>query len=735
MTTKTTTDLQGFARQLHTWGASVTAIKRGTKHPVHEWKRWQDDRQTPAELNGLPWHSAAAVGIVNGSGDFRVFDIDAVKDADGRPVGSVSESVVVDLCRALGLPDDYQWSYRSGSGAGWGVVVRCTEALPDNWPATGVYIGAPRDGCAFGQLELRWSSVQTVIDGAHPTGPGYQWRQHKRPMVAPATRTADQVVTAFTAIAELEKPAVNGAISTQPPSPTPPPSVGGANGTAPTTGHASANDRYGEVALNDAIRQVSTTPPGNRNKALFKQTASLAELVNGGVLMRSNVEVAMTDAAMTAGLTADETRATIDSAFEKVGHKARTPAPSFSANGHNGASRQPNSDRLHGGQVDGNEAAGQPAAVPGTKGANSAGAMRQPAAADGNMSDDANNVLTAQPAGTDARSGAQPPPGGVLIPQPKRLAALLQQEFQPLTFLVEGILAKGHLAMLGGRPKSGKSWLSLQLAQAVDAGRPFLGQNTQRGKVLYVALEDGERRVYQRCQLLKWQPQDADVLFDIARFDGDGVAGLGVEQLAHMACSYDLVIVDTLIATLSGRANENDNVQMGQIVNALAQIAHSTDTAMLLIHHTGKGMAENVFDLLRGASALRGGYDVGMVLERKQGEREAVLHMESRDVDLSSMTIRQADNGAGWECLGNGDEIRRIRAGKAVVEAMRAHGDGVTVEQLVELTKTRPQTVSAQLKLAERDGLVQRRKDQHVGNKGRPADVWYLVGEGVSIYT
>ena len=348
MTAKTTTDLQGFARQLHTWGASVTAIKHGTKRPAHKWERWQSYRQTRPELDGLPWRGAAAVGIVNGSGDFRVFDIDAVKDGDGRPVGPVPESVVIELLTALGLPNDYQWSYRSGSGKGFGVVIRCAEPLSPDWAAgKGVYVGRPADGRPFGQLELRWATGQTVIDGAHPTGPGYQWRRGERPFMAPAVRTAAQVVTAFKAIAEYvadsrpttaaSSPAshVNGSTS----------AAKGNLGPYPPT---PVTENYAAAALADAIQHVSTAKPGDRNNTLFRQTADLAKLVSSRRLTRDEVEREMTGAALAAGLTADETSSTIASAFAKVGDSAWVPKatsgrPATNTSGplRNGAMGQP----------------------------------------------------------------------------------------------------------------------------------------------------------------------------------------------------------------------------------------------------------------------------------------------------------------------------------------------------------------------------------------------------------
>lgn len=328
-------------------------------------------------------------------------------------------------------------------------------------------------------------------------------------------------------------------------------------------------------------------------------------------------------------------------------------------------------------------------------------------------------------------SVAESRPGGGAGLAIQSLADLLQQDFPPLTFLVDGILALGHLLFLAGRPKSGKSWLVLQLAMAIDRGLPFLGRTTRPGRVLYIALEDGARRVYQRSKTLKWQPKQAAVTFQIANFDIDGLPGPGLEQIEMAALDgYDLIIVDTLIASLSGNVRENDNGQMGAIVNRLAKIAHDTNTAVVVVHHTRKGAADDIFDLLRGAGALRGGYDVGLLLERKQGEREALLHCESRDIELEPITIRQSDDGAGWEALGDATRIHEIRAGRRIVEAIMEHGEGHTAEELAELLGISKSATHKQLKNAERDGWV--RREQAEITNGKPADHWFLSNRGVS---
>lgn len=319
----------------------------------------------------------------------------------------------------------------------------------------------------------------------------------------------------------------------------------------------------------------------------------------------------------------------------------------------------------------------------------------------------------------------------LLLPSVIPVSRLMDTYFPPLIWLVEGLIAKGNLVVLGGRPKSGKSWMALQMASCLDMGVPFLERQTRQSKVLYIGLEDGERRVHQRCHQLHWQPQQAATLFGIARFDHPtlGVPGEGVNQIRDLTTSYEVVIIDTLIATLGGHVSENDNVGMAVILNALAGIAHENDATIVLLHHTGKGIHEDVFSTLRGASAIRGGYDVGLVLERKQGEREAVLHAESRDVDVESMTLRQAEDGAGWLYLGNSSAIKNVRAGKATLSVLlEQDGEdaGMTADAIAEIRGVSPQAVRKQLSGLEESGHVLRRT-QGSSQEGRMPDLWYAV--------
>lgn len=220
-----TTPIQDAARWLHGFGANVTAIEAGAKWPAHTWDTWQTQRQRLIDVDTLPWQGYIArkatkrrkvgdavriggVGIINGIGGWRTFDLDAHKDPETKePIAPISDATVDALLSALGLPLSYPWVWRSGSSAGWELAIRCDETMPvgvltDSDREKGVFIGWPeKDSAAdWNHIELRWENNQTVAPpSASPAG-GYRWRS-ATPDGPPALLTVRRVIEAFFTLA------------------------------------------------------------------------------------------------------------------------------------------------------------------------------------------------------------------------------------------------------------------------------------------------------------------------------------------------------------------------------------------------------------------------------------------------------------------------------------------------------------------------------------------------------
>jgi len=137
-------------------------------------------------------------------------------------------------------------------------------------------------------------------------------------------------------------------------------------------------------------------------------------------------------------------------------------------------------------------------------------------------------------------------------------------------FIVPGLIPLG-LTILAGRPKSGKSFLALQLCIAVASGSALLDRPTQKRKVLYCALEDSPRRIQQRMvgqdawKHVKESDLDITYEFEIPPLSGPGAARIyeGVQKEG-----FGLVIIDTFTRA-AGKADQMDQVEMAACMNAL----------------------------------------------------------------------------------------------------------------------------------------------------------------------
>jgi predicted ATP-dependent serine protease len=99
------------------------------------------------------------------------------------------------------------------------------------------------------------------------------------------------------------------------------------------------------------------------------------------------------------------------------------------------------------------------------------------------------------------------------------------------------------ITLLAGRPKIGKSWLALQIAHAVGTGGQVLDRQVERGKVLYVTLEDSPRRSQERLKK-QHAPAETDLLFAFAwpPLAEQGFLELRAEIEKER---YRLVVIDT----------------------------------------------------------------------------------------------------------------------------------------------------------------------------------------------
>lgn len=182
------------------------------------------------------------------------------------------------------------------------------------------------------------------------------------------------------------------------------------------------------------------------------------------------------------------------------------------------------------------------------------------------------------------------------------LNALLDADVREVPWLVDGLLTHGaHL--LSGRPKGGKSWITLDMAFAVANGGKFLDRKAQRSRVLWIAGEDTHDSLARRVKLRNERvPKGAIEVMTMEK--------LAAERAKWEDCSFDawlrqhleanpdirLVIMDTH-ATIEARWNYEDIEQKTRVnpvdlayqkSRIYEEIGHTFEACIVLVHHSGK---------------------------------------------------------------------------------------------------------------------------------------------------
>ena len=246
-------------------------------------------------------------------------------------------------------------------------------------------------------------------------------------------------------------------------------------------------------------------------------------------------------------------------------------------------------------------------------------------------------AATTRPAAADLVMHPAITTTGKILKTSWTVAELAAATFPDPKWSLPGILPVG-LCLLAGRPKVGKSWLALQIAHAVGTGGRVLDQTVERGRVLFLALEDNPRRLKDRTTK-QAIPGAADIVFktDFKLHDG-GLADL-VLEIANGG--YSLVVIDTITRALGGTADQSDERSMTPVFSALQKVAFDHDCCVLLVDHHRKPSigGGDVIDDVLGSTTKTGHSDAILGLFKQRGVAGAVLKIVGRDVEERELAL------------------------------------------------------------------------------------------------
>lgn len=233
---------------------------------------------------------------------------------------------------------------------------------------------------------------------------------------------------------------------------------------------------------------------------------------------------------------------------------------------------------------------------------------------------------------------------------------LQMKEFEERYFAVQDMIPEGE-TVIAAPPKTGKSWLMLDMCLKVAEGKPFLGFETKKSDTLYLALEDGDSFEQERLNIVldgKEAPKNFHFVFSNVMPMNEGFL-LQLEELLNQFPDVKIVVIDTLqfIKYRQGKSESayETDYRTGR---DLKEFAEKKNIAIVVVTHTTKmRYIDDDMANVSGTNGVTGAADSVIVLgKEKRTDLDAKMFITGRKVRQTMHNIKFDDAKCRWEYVG-----------------------------------------------------------------------------------
>jgi hypothetical protein len=313
-------------------------------------------------------------------------------------------------------------------------------------------------------------------------------------------------------------------------------------------------------------------------------------------------------------------------------------------------------------------------------------------------------------------NGPQPPPNGSQPPSGRpgfSMAELATREHAPVKFWVPDLIPAEGITLICSKPKVGKSWLLYDLCISATVDRDLLGDRRPlQGHVLYLALEDGERRLKSRGEKLlpvwfgPW-PETLRLEVEWPRADQGGLSRIRdwIASVRAAGGSVAGIAIDVLkMIRPAGQDRKAAYDRDYEALTGLRSLAHELSVPVAIAHHTRKAEADDAIDKVSGTHGLSGAADTIIVIERSS-TGGFVFDIRGRDVEAALLAAEFDRESCRWSILGDAAEVQRSDTRKAILAALASTGT-MSPSEMAATTGLDRNSISAALYRMRKAGEV-----------------------------
>jgi hypothetical protein len=260
------------------------------------------------------------------------------------------------------------------------------------------------------------------------------------------------------------------------------------------------------------------------------------------------------------------------------------------------------------------------------------------------------------------------------------LNEFLAREIVQQPWIVDELISVGGMAMLYGKPKAGKSCLGRDLAFCIATGEPFLGRKTQKGRVLYLALEESPIDLHQKWSRMAVPAECAANLHLYT--DGPVKRTDAIANLEEAVLQFDptVIMIDTLFRFIK-IGDENSYSQSTEAMDPLLKIARERNIAMIGLHHERKMGGDNGDGML-GSTGFFGSVDVAIKVDKAADGTRYVSSDHRMGTPLSKSALNMEPETGRLAIGRTSDELSITAMIDRIVAVLARHGGAMTRSEL-----------------------------------------------------
>lgn len=305
------------------------------------------------------------------------------------------------------------------------------------------------------------------------------------------------------------------------------------------------------------------------------------------------------------------------------------------------------------------------------------------------------------------------------VPLPVVRASALEVPARRETWLIEHLWTHQAVGVIGGCPKSGKTWLSLEMAVSVAAGSACLGAFAvpSPGPVLLYAAEDSAAALRARIESLARVRGVSFDHLDVRVITADSLRLDRPEDQDRLEATLDfhhpvLLILDPLVRVHS--IDENVAGQVAALLGYLRSLQRNSGAAIALVHHLRKNASPSsgAGNNLRGSGDLYAWLDSLLYLRKHQGQLTlSAEHRSAPAFGPVALDLVQSDSDTHLRLSASSASVLPTlhnTLADRILDLLSGSAEPLTVDALRTQLQVRNQKVVEILRQLSTNGMVHR---------------------------